>query len=34
MTKQDERKLQVNDADLTHILNLGTMLEDMELKIV
>ena len=34
MTKQAERKLPVDDAaGLTHIANLGTMLEEMELSI-
>jgi capping protein beta len=34
MTKQSERKLPVDDvAGLTHIANLGTMLEEMELSI-
>jgi capping protein (actin filament) muscle Z-line, beta len=33
MTKQDERRLPVDDKESTHISNLGTMLEDMELRI-
>jgi len=33
MTKQDERRLPMDDGQNTHISNLGTMLEDMELKI-
>jgi len=34
MTKQDERKCPVDDSQgISHILNLGTMIEDMELRI-
>jgi len=33
MTKQDERRCPVDDTQHTHISNLGTMLEEMELKI-
>ena len=32
MTKQDERRLPVDETH-THLFNLGTMLEDMELRI-